>query len=759
MLRKWILNSIIKSQPVNKPIAQLSRIESLPDDSQLHGHFKLACISDKEKFIRAVFTKDSLAQLEQSGTSLEDIRGGLIGLQDYAMIASIGTDRRFSEYFVEVHKFTFIGGERNMPIPTVTNINLDERVQSKLAQLWREEHSDDRTGNYQHSALTVYSQVEDAPQLSQDELSMLLVAMSEQSQVDSIEAISSSQIFELENIPGWLKPEKDAQLREQVSTQETNYATPLIGETFMTALSRSDTSSHDTPTSDAAFKTPPEGFTTSPAIVNEGMEQQQQGREVQQMNDSEEPLDLTTMPPPHSSASQHSIEAIHCTAPLQQVSVEGVKNMSGVLEQAVQNTSAVLSHSVNNRVVTDDVGPTGAVHESSPICEQDNMDVLAEISHSQVKDLNAVWAEKESSLPPVINRTTKEQPCSGSSNSSDILLASATPNNRHNCNDNDVSSNGCPEQKTAAPSRRQDQPRDKQFQNQQQQQVTEGNQSIDKGKGGTTKDIYQVGEYFNTANGTAHGDKYDVIDDNISISSSQRDELDRQWVVGNDENDHSSSLETFEDLYPFQLTSLPDPSKKVTNVHQLVTETSENELEPSGTVAVDTTGSDFVLNQEAKRRRMDVDTPDQRLLSQAETVTSPAVAKMQTSLVSTAAITRLLDVSNKIPPVNGAIGNKTIPQSSGAAGNTRLTPSRTMISNHNRAQTGNSISNPQDLITHKGSVITTHDDIDCSSDIINSKECLDDQSSYHFKPLTSEEDIDEFIDNYWMLKQLQTFSF
>ena len=765
MLRKWILNSIIKSQPAKKPIVQLSRIESLPGDSQLHGHFKLACISDKEKFIRAVFTKDSLAQLEEKGSSLEDIRGGLISLQDYAMIASIGTDRRFSEYFVEVHKFNFIGGERNMPIPTVTNINLDERVQSKLAQLWREEHSNDRADSHQYS-VTVYSQMEDTPQLSQDELSMLLVAMSEQSQVDSIEAISASQLFELENIPGWLKPERDIQLIEQASTQGINYATPLIGETFMTALSRSDGSSHDTPTSDAAFKTPPEGFTTSPLAVNEDTAQQQ-GGEVQQMNDNEEPIDLTTMSPPLSNTLLRIREAIQSPTPVQQLSVEGEKNVTGILEQAVQNVSAVLSQSIlvlcHDHDVTDSVEPTGAVHESSLACNKDDMDVLTEISRSQDKDLNAVWAEKKSSLPSLVNGTTIEQPFSDGS--SDILPASDTPNNRHNCNDNDVSNNGCPEQKTATPSRRQDQLSDTQFQNQQQQQVTRGNWSTDKGKGGTTKDIYQVGEHFNRTNGTTHADKYDVIDDDISISSSQKDELERQWVeVG---NDHLSSLETFEDLHPFQLTSLPDPSKKVTDVHQPVTVASENEPGPSGIVAMDTTGSDFVLNQEAKRRRMvtndngmDIDSPDQRLLSQAEaTVTSPAPAKMQTSLVSTAAITRLLDVSNKIPPVNGAIGNKAILQSSGAAGNTRLTASRTMISNHNRTQPGNSKSDPQDLITHKESVITTHDDTDCSSDIVNPKECLDDQSSYHFKPLTNEEDIDEFIDNYWMLQQLRTYSF
>ena len=785
MMRKWILNSIIKSRPAKKPIVQLNRIESLPDDSQLHGHFKLACISDKEKFIRAVFTKDSLVQLEQKGTSLEEIRGGLISLQDYAMIASIGTDRRFSEYFVEVHKFTFIGGERNMAIPTVTNINLDERVQSKLARLWREEHSNYRADSYQHSALTVYSQMEDAPQLSQDELSMLLVAMSEQSQVDSIEAISSSQIFELENIPGWLKPEKDPQLTEQVLIQETNYATPLIEETFITALSRSDPSSHDTPTSDAAFKTPPEGL-ISPLVVNKGM-RQQQGREVQQMNDNEEPLDLTTMPL-HSSALLHNREAIQCTAPVQQLSVEGVKDMSRVLEQGVQNASEVLLESipvlhvtVNNQEIIDNVGPNGAVHERTQInrlslsslnitkslkdkfkrvCGRDDMDEFTEISRSQVKDLDAVWAKEQSTLPSVTNRTTEEQPCSGSS---DILLASDTPNNRHHCNDNEVSSNGCPEHTTATSSRGQeDQPR---VRHQQQQQVTRGKQSIDKGKGGTTKDIYQVGEQFNTTNGTTHGDHYDVMDDDISISSSQRDELDRQWVVGDDDSNHSSSLETFEDLHPFQLTSLPDPSKKVTDVHQPVTKTGENEPGPSGIVAMDTAVSDFVLNQEAKRRMvvnddgMDIDTPDQQLLCQVETVTSPAPAKMQTCLVSTAAITGLLDVSNKIPPVNGAIGNKTIPQSSGASGNTRLTPSRTMTSNHNRTQADKSKWNTQDLVTHNECVITTHDDTNCSSDIINPPECLNDQSTHHFKPLTSEEDIDEFIDNYWMLQQLRTFSF
>jgi len=143
-----------------------------------------------------------------------------------------------------------------------------------------------------------------------------------------------------------------------------------------------------------------------------------------------------------------------------------------------------------------------------------------------------------------------------------------------------------------------------------------------------------------------------------------------------------------------------------------------------------------------------------QLLSQAEDVTSPTVTKMQTSLLSTVAITCPLDVSNKVPPPNGAV---TIRPSSAMAANIRLTPSRTMTSNHNITQRESSTSNAQSHILHKEHVITTYDDVRRLNDIAKSKECLHSQPSHCFKPLISEEDIDEFINNYWMFQQLRAF--
>ena len=738
MLRKWILNSIIQDRPARKPIAHLSRIESLPGDSQIHGNFKLACISDKEKFIRAVFTKDSLALFEQEGTELDDIRGGLISLQDYAFISSVGIDRRFSEYFVEIHKFHFIGGERNMPIPTVTNINLDERVQSKLAQVWREERMDNRIHGYQHNTLRVYSQTEDAPQLSQDELSMLLVAMSDQSQVDSIEAISSSQIFELENIPGWLKPEKDLQMEEQVFTQETVYDTPLAGSPVM-IVNRS--SCEETPVSDGIFETPPEGL-TSPMVTDNGLDHQQ-GKEAQPMIDSEEPLI-----PSHHGAAESSLKVIG-----------GAKEINEILEQAVQNVSRILEQSnpTADETLSDifsDDEETSTVE--SPVHDEDEDDFshYYEISDSQITDLNEVWVSEQHSLHATSTTATKEQPCS-----SDSLFASATPNNSYNYHDNHIINNGCTEHRATATSS--GQPEGDQLRVRQQQQGAE--QPISKGKGGTTKNIHQVEKLY-----SIRSEYDDMLDDDISISSSQKDELDTQWVAANSEL--NSSLETFEDLHPFQLTSLPEPSKNRATgdaAQQPLTETLEDEPGPSGMVTMDT-GSGFVLNQEARGRGfvnvddVDLNASDLDLLSQAETVTSPTQTKtIQTSLASTGAITRLLDVNNELCTMNGAaIGDKTIPQSSAASGNTRQTPSRTMTSTHNSAQLENSRSklNPNDsLVPHKKSTITLSGS-HYSNDTEASKERLDSNLTYRFKPLHSEEDIDEFIDSYWTLQRLRTFS-
>ena len=746
MLRKWILNSIIQDRPARKPIAHLSRIESLPGDSQVHGHFKLACISDKEKFIRAVFTKDSLCLFEQEGTKLDDIRGGLISLQDYAFISSVGTDRRFSEYFIEIHKFHFIGGERNMPIPTVTNINLDETVQSKLAQLWREQHMDNRTHNDLLTSLRVYSQTEDAPQLSQDELSMLLVAMSEQSQVDSIEAISSSQIFELENIPGWMKPERDTQMEEQVLTQEIEYYTPLVEESPIITMTRR--SHEDTPASDGTFQTPPEGL-TPPIVTNNGLDHQQ-GMQTQPMIDIEEPL-----MPSHSSAVDTSLRSGEA--------IGGSKEIGEILEQAVENVCKILSQSnpladeALADIFSDDVeiSPVEYVYDE----DVDDFALHYEISDSQTTDLNAIWMNDQHSLlvtsasaaAAAAATTMGQQPCS-----SDSLYASATPNNSYNYRDNYIINNGCAVHRVTTSSSGQPAEGD-------QQRVKLGTeqQPTAKGKGGTTKDIHRVEKLYNT---TSQYD--DAMDDDISISSSQRDELDSQWVAAIDDVD--SSLETLEDLHPFQLT---DPRKKrdTSNVQHPLTKTHEDKAGPSGVVIVTTaTGSEFILNQEARGRDvvsqdgMDLDTSDQYLLSQAETVTSPTTTAktMQTSLVSTGAITRLLDVSNKLPPVIGcAVGDKTIPQSSAATSNTRLTPSRTMSSTHNGAQLGNSKLNPdKDRVSHKKTAITTSNASDYSNDIEASEECLNSYLANHFKPLTNEEEIDDFIDGYWTLQQLRAFS-
>ena len=146
---------------------------------------------------------------------------------------------------------------------------------------------------------------------------------------------------------------------------------------------------------------------------------------------------------------------------------------------------------------------------------------------------------------------------------------------------------------------------------------------------------------------------------------------------------------------------------------------------------------------------MEIDSSDQHLLSQAESEgeTPPAAAKMQTSLVSTAAITCLLDVSSKAPSVTDAVCDKT---PLAVTGNTRLAASRKM--------TSEPISE-EDIIFHKHNVMITRGDSYGSIDTVNSKQRLDAKLTYQYTPLITEEDIDEFVNNYWMLQRLRTFSF
>ena len=402
----------------------------------------------------------------------------------------------------------------------------------------------------------------------------------------------------------------------------------------------------------------------------------------------------------------------------------------------------------DNQEIVDTNGTTRPSH-----IDGDDFSLCCKISDSQVKDLDAIWARQQPLLPATDHGSTAEQSCIN-------ILAPDTPSNRHTCNDNDVNNNGCPEQNTTASSRRQEgnQRIDKQDDNK-QQQIMDGGQYTSKGKGGTTKGIHHIEKLVMTSSMT---ESDNVIEDSISpssISLSQQDELDEQWVqrAGDDEADNliASSPETFEDLHPFQLASLPDPSKHVASgVNQSFTEDSPG---PSTIVAVTKdTGNDLTANQEERRRKVftsdddfNMETYDQHLFADMETgrETSPNAKMHTTSIVSTAAITRLLDVSNRIPPVT--VGDKTTSQSATVTGNTRLTPSRAMASSHNRTQSENLVKD----------VMITSSDSDGSGDIVTSKECIGERLDYHFKPLITEEDIDEFIDNYWTLHRLRTYSF
>lgn len=78
-------------------------------------------------------------------------------------------------------------------------------------------------------------------------------------------------------------------------------------------------------------------------------------------------------------------------------------------------------------------------------------------------------------------------------------------------------------------------------------------------------------------------------------------------------------------------------------------------------------------------------------------------------------------------------------------------------SEHNGIQPENS--HRCNVVSHEMNTIAESDSNDSNDVIVNPKKCTDDKVMYYFKPLITEEDIDEFIDNYWMLQQLRTFSF
>ena len=728
VLRKWIRSAVIGTRKFTKPIAVLGHVEELPTDNELHGQVKLGLISDKDNCIRAIFTRDSLVKYEEKGCTLNNMRGMIISLQDYAILANIGVDRRYSEFMVEIYKFNIVSEERHR-MPHVKDINQDETAQSKLAQKWRDRQLSRDIND--SNCLVLYSQMEES-QLSQDHLSQLLSIMNANSQVYSCEAISSSQQIELSNLSGWML--KSEQCLDEAS-QDTTYATPQLDAPM-------DREQGDESDDTMTYKTPPQGIasppvstTDHPTVQSNAVSTSAPQSELPSLSQEQSELPL-----PSEEDSTH-------------IAVEQVKDLSQLLQNSVHEVSVRWSKPVAECVKILNSQRAGSGSEKNQTNEQEEAAAAAsspaqanelsqfcEMSSSQVADMDDIWNTQHQ--PSQCNINTNQCNESQRQPYTDNLPTSATPNNHVNAVDNTTSVTP----QTAKSNQR---------------QLSSHQPASPKGKGGTTKDIHL------TDGGKKHPTTIHALHDHItSVSESQQDELDEQWWEDEACYSDPSSLEVFDDIHPFQLESC-----EVATQQEPV---NTSDIPVQSNIVIGDNSCSLRLNQgdskasrlrRKRRREVSLDQLDQQLLdlatdSEDETIVPP----IQTSLVSTELITRLLNVSdNKTSSATAAVSKK-------ATGNTHVTFSQVVVehSYHKRRSRSkspegvpSSSKEPEQLFSDSEDNVSidvgSPEYVTIESDESNE---MEDQGFWcNFKPLRTETEIDDFIDTYWARQRLRNMSF
>jgi len=742
VLRKWIRSAVIGTKKFTKPIVHLGRIEELPQENELCGKVKLGLISDKETYIRAIFTRASLVKYEGEGRTLNYMRGMIISLQDYAILANIGTDRRYSEFVAEIYKFNIVSEERYRAVPHIRDINQDETVQSKLAQKWRDKQLSKDTND--SNCLVVYSQMEES-QLSQDQLSQLLSIMNANSQVYSYEAISSSQQIELSNLSGWVV--KSEQCLDEAS-QDTTYATPQL-DTPVGVLAEQDEESDDTMT----YKTPPQGLISPPVSTID-----QHNTPVVQSNSVSTSVQESELLSPSQRESELYIPSEQ-DATL--VAVEQVKDYSQLLQNEVNSVSVKLSKPVPEciKILNSQRATSGGNSQSNKQESEkemvnsppqanhaDELSQFCEMSNSQMAEMDNIWMDTQHQ-PSQCNNDTNSNQCNERQQPyTDSLSTSATPNNRNNLV---VVDNTTLQTATS-------------------NQQPHGNHqpASPKGKGGTTKDIHLTDSAKKLSNTSL-----DVGDHVTSVSTSQQDELDEQWWEDEACCSDPSSLEVFDDYYPIQL----EPYEAATQQQEQPVNITDIPVQ-SNIVVFDS--SSLRLNQgdsskttRLKRKRkskVSLDQFDQQLFEQVEdsdNETTPA--GKETSLLSTELITRLLDVSNNKTTTTATV-SMAVPQ---AASNTHTVSSQIATEHSYSTRTKSQSDSPEGVPSSnkKQELFSNSDDDNVTIDVGspdhgitvgNELHSAEDQGFWcDFKPLLTEADIDDFIDTYWTRKRLRNMAF
>jgi len=729
VLRKWIRSAVIGNKKFTKPIVHLGRIEELPQENELCGKVKLGLISDKETYIRAIFTTASLVKYEEEGHKINHMRGMMISLQDYAILASIGTDRRYSEFVVEIYKFNIVSEERYRAVPHIRDVNQDENVQSKLAQKWRDKQLSKDTND--SNCLVMYSQMEES-QLSQDQLSQLLLMMNSNSQVYSYEAISSSQQIELSNLSGWIvKPE---QCLEDETSQDTTYATPLFD---IPVEVEQDEESDDTMT----YKTPPQGLTSPPVSTTDYKPAVQANSVSTSVHESETPL-------PSQQESEVSLPSEQDTRALQDttlVTVEQVKDYSQLLQNEVNSVSVKLSKPVSEcvKVLNSQRAATSVgENQCNKPPQANHADELSqcEMSNSQIAEMDNIWMDTQHNQPSQLNNSTNSNQCN-KKRQQPYTDTSATPNNH----DNHV---GNTTLQTATSTR---------------QPLSDHQPASPKGKGGTTKDIHLTDGAKKHPNNTSHN----IGDRVTSISTSQQDELDEQWWEDEAFCSDPSSLEVFDDYHPIQL----EPYEVAATQQQQEQPVNTTDIPVQSNVVVfdshslrlnqgDSSSNKTTRLKFKRKNKVSLDQFDQLLFEQVEDSNDEtAPAGKETSLISTEMITKLLDVSNN-KTANATVSNA-VPL---AATNTHTTLSQIAIEHNYCAKRKPSYS--PEGVPSSNKLLGDSDDDSITIGVGNpdhitaeSNELQDKGFWCDFKPLLTEADIDEFIDTYWTRKRLRNMAF
>eukprot|EP00112_Aurelia_sp_Birch-Aquarium-sp1_P015127 Seg3325.2 transcript_id=Seg3325.2/GoldUCD/mRNA.D3Y31 product="hypothetical protein" protein_id=Seg3325.2/GoldUCD/D3Y31 len=145
VLRPWLEDFLLKGKHsveiTTSRKCQIVQTIDAPDEER-EGNI-CALVSDKQLFIKAIFTRDSLEDYSRRfpGSSLKDLEGFKISLTKYSIIPKLDCDQNQCEFELHIYGFDSPGGIKSIPFDgTIAHASKHDPIEAKLRYLWREKH-------------------------------------------------------------------------------------------------------------------------------------------------------------------------------------------------------------------------------------------------------------------------------------------------------------------------------------------------------------------------------------------------------------------------------------------------------------------------------------------------------------------------------------------------------------------------------------------------------------------------------------------